>query len=79
MDRRRAKVGLGPLEAYYRQQGLAYQVPTPTHNPNPPEHYVTALSAGQEPKSEIELIGSYEALCAQVHYPAAAQQQQVRP
>jgi TonB family protein len=68
---RRAKVGLGPLEAYLKNFGIPYQVPTATHNSNPPELYFTRRSE-QEEKSAVELIGGYEALCAQLRYPAAA-------
>lgn len=74
---RRAKVGLEPLEEYLRQWGITYQVPTATYNPNPPTLYATSAASAAE-ESPVELIGSYEALKAQVRYPAAAQAKQVR-
>lgn len=70
---RRAKVGLGPLEEYLQRYGLTYQVPTPTHNPNSPTLYATRTE-----ESPVELLGGYEALKAQLRYPAAAQAQHVR-
>lgn len=74
---RRAKVGLGPLEEYLKQNyGVAYQVPTATHNPNPPELYTQSrLATPEEEKSPVELIGGNEALYARLQYPAAARQQ----
>jgi TonB family protein len=76
VNARRAKVGLGPLETYLQQFGITYQVPTATHNPNPPELYVTPR-AREEHKSPIELIGSYEALYAQLIYPEQARKNKV--
>lgn len=73
---RRAKIGLGPLEAYLQQFGITYQVPTATHNPNPPELYVSPR-ARKEHKSPVELIGSYEALRAQIIYPEQAKKNKV--
>ncbi|MBF9144237.1 energy transducer TonB [Hymenobacter properus] len=81
VDVRRAKVGLPPLAEYLQQWGIAYQVPTATHNPNPPTLYAPSAAApvaAAREASAVELIGSYEALKAQVRYPAAAQAQQVR-
>jgi TonB family protein len=73
---RRAKVGLPPLEDYLQKWNIAYQVPTATHNPNPPELYTQPRPATQdEEKSTVELIGGYEALYARLQYPAAARQQ----
>ncbi|UYZ65017.1 energy transducer TonB [Hymenobacter weizhouensis] len=74
---RRAKSGLEPLEQYLKQFGITYQVPTATHNPNPPELYVAPRAAAKEEKSEVELIGGYEALYARLQYPAAARQKQI--
>lgn len=73
---RRAKVGLDPLEEYLHYWGIVYQVPTATHNPNPATLYATPATSAQA--SPVELIGGYEALQAQVQYPAAAQAQQVQ-
>jgi TonB family protein len=77
---RRAKIGLPPLEEYLQYWGIAYQVPTATHNPNPPTLYATpattAMAAAEA--SPVELIGGYEALKAQLRYPAAAQAQHVQ-
>lgn len=78
---RRAKVGLDPLEEYLYHWGIVYQVPTATHNPNPPTLYampVTSSAASTTQASPVELIGGYEALQAQVRYPVAAQAQQVQ-
>lgn len=77
VDVRRAKLEMIPLEEYLQQFGITYQVPTTTRNPNPPELYVSPRQAVEE-KSEVELIGGYEALYASLHYPAAAQKKQVR-
>lgn len=79
---RRTKVGLGPLEEYLQQWEIRYQVPTATHNPNPPTLYATpaatAVGASAAEASPVELIGGYEALKAQLRYPAAAQAKQVQ-
>ncbi|MBT9394256.1 energy transducer TonB [Hymenobacter sp. NST-14] len=74
---RRARVGLEPLEEYLKQNyDVAYQVPTATHNPNPPELYTQPRSATEEEEeSPVELIGGNEALYARLQYPAAARQQ----
>lgn len=74
---RRAKVGLDPLEEYLQQWHIVYQVPTATHNPNPPTLYAVPRTTAAEP-SPVELIGGYEALKAQVRYPAAAAAQQLQ-
>lgn len=77
---RRAKVGLEPLEEYLLQFGLTYEVPTATHNPNPPTLYTppAASPTAREEESPVELIGGYKALKAQLRYPAAAQAKQVK-
>jgi TonB family protein len=78
---RRAKVGLDPLEEYLQHWHIAYQVPTATHNPNPSTLYAvprTAAMAAAADPSPVELLGGYEALKAQVRYPAAAVAQQVQ-
>jgi len=78
---RRAQVGLNPLEEYLQHWGIAYQVPTAAHNPNPPTLYAPSAAVpvvAAHEASAVELIGSYEALKAQVQYPAAARAQQVR-
>jgi TonB family protein len=76
---RRAKIGLEPLEEYLLQFGLAYQVPTATHNPNPPMLYTSPTSStASVEESPVELIGGYKALKAQLRYPAAAQAKQVQ-
>lgn len=74
---RRAKIGLRPLEEYLQYWGIVYQVPTATHNPNPPTLYATPATTAAE-ASPVELIGGYEALNAQLRYPAAAQAQHVQ-
>jgi TonB family protein len=78
VNARRAKVGLGPLEEYMQLYNLTYQVPTAARNPNPPALYASLSPAAAESKSEVELLGGYPALYAQLRYPAAAQAQQVR-
>lgn len=78
VNARRAKIGLGPLEAYLRQFGITYRVPTATHNPNPPELYVAPRPASGEETSPYALIGGDEALHARLNYPEAARKQQVR-
>lgn len=76
---RRAKIGLEPLQEYLLQFGLAYQVPTATHNPNPPTLYTPPASpTASAEESPVELIGGFKALKAQVRYPAAAQAKQVQ-
>lgn len=76
---RRAKIGMVPLEEYLLQFGLAYQVPTATHNPNPPTLYTAPPSStASAEESPVELIGGYKALKAQLRYPAAAQAKQVQ-
>jgi len=75
---RRAKIGMVPLAEYLQYWGIAYQVPTPTHNPNPPALYAQPAAHATADESPVELIGGYEALKAQLRYPAAAQAQQVQ-
>ncbi|MDO7848054.1 energy transducer TonB [Hymenobacter sp. M29] len=78
---RRARVGLDPLEEYLQRWGIAYQVPTATHNPNAPTLYAPSAAppvAAASERPSVELIGDYEALKAQLRYPAAAQARQVR-
>ena len=70
---RRAKVGLGPLEDYLKNLNINYQVPTATHNPNPPELYFRPQP--EEERQSVELIGGNEALYARLQYPTAARQQ----
>ncbi|SET01903.1 DUF6624 domain-containing protein [Hymenobacter actinosclerus] len=66
---RRAAVGLEPLEDYLsKYYNIAYQVPTATHNPNPPELYTQPHTD----KSPVEPIGGYEAIYARLQYPAEA-------
>lgn len=75
---RRARVGLEPLEVYLNQWHIAYQVPTITHNPNPPTLYTQVHSGEEAEKSPVELIGGDEALYAQLQYPAAARQKNIQ-
>ncbi|MCR5886866.1 TonB family protein [Hymenobacter sp. J193] len=77
VNNRRAKIGLEPLEQYLKHWSIAYQVPTASHNPNPPALYVAPRPAAEEEKSPVELVGGYEALYAQLQYPAAARQQHI--
>ncbi|WP_220613804.1 energy transducer TonB [Hymenobacter sp. HSC-4F20] len=76
VNRRRAAIGMMPLEQYLQQYGIIYQVPGPTHNPNPPELYLSTQGA-EEHKSPVELIGSYEELTARINYPAQARKDKV--
>ncbi|WP_460612602.1 TonB family protein [Hymenobacter seoulensis] len=73
---RRAKVGMAPLEHYLQQYGIVYQVPSPTHNPNPPELYLSPQTT-EEHQSPVELIGGYDALVAQLKYPVQARKSKV--
>ena len=74
---RRAKIGLEPLEEYLKHWDIAYQVPTATHNPNPPELYVRPKAEREEDKLPVELIGGYEAIYARLQYPAEARQKSI--
>lgn len=77
---RRAKIGLEPLGEYLQRYKLVYKLPTATHNPNPPDFYAELWKVDKEADEEkvnIELIGGYEALYAQLRYPHAARQAQV--
>lgn len=72
---RRAKIGMVPLEVYLQSFGITYQVPTATHNPNPPELYRTLRP--KEEASPVELIGGQKALYQALQYPADARTNQI--
>ncbi|QIX62655.1 energy transducer TonB [Hymenobacter sp. BT18] len=77
VNTRRAKIGMEPLEDYLKRWSISYQVPTASLNPNPLTLYVAPRPVVEEEKSPVELIGGYEALYAQLQYPAAARQQHI--
>jgi len=77
VNKRRAEVGLEPLEEYLKLYNITYQVPTAAGNPNPLSLYTSPSKEEEEEKSDVELVGSYKALYAGLRYPEAARQRNV--
>jgi TonB family protein len=71
VNKRRAKVGLGPLQQYLKHWKINYQLPVAGKpNPNPAGlYYVRPQQTGHSPITEV---GGFEAILSKLKYPEQA-------
>ncbi len=79
VNKRRAQVGLPPLEDYLRHWEIKYKLPTAAANPNPPDFYAQRSSAAEVKRhAAVKVIGGEEKLYQQLKYPAQARANHVK-